>query len=1225
MITVGGFASRACKIRDFCAGGMFLTPLDDVAQSPFANPGSIPKGDAATIEFSVPIGSDSRYFKLHAVVARAFEGGMGVAFSNPDAAALKVLEGLARIASLSDGSKGASADEAVVVLSRDVLSRRLLPLIQSFFENINERLLLAARQASNNLQQSAHFDAITELEKLKGLIERLFSDHLLEGFNRMGNGQCNPEQKLEDACPAELSLLEKEDLEDLLAIGEIIAKAEPRYQGLLREIEQHYSSGVQVPVDKANNPVGPAAVCHAFRNALRESDIQPAVMQLIYRVFDDCVVAELGGVYNELNTALAAREVLPTAMPRKGRVDPHCATALPGGASTSVWGSQQSGGSQDVTLPMLDAGQTAELASGSPLSAEGSSWRGGLPVEPTGAGEGAPAEALAAARPLHREGLAAHPRSEPAGSWAYHPGAGRPGTVSPNPAYGTARTLLQLARGLTHQTTGNTVDSSALVESTMQLACSARANGDKGEREGALCNSEPAVYPQPQQRSQATLKERLLASLKACQSGTEQVYIPEQRLDDVDFLDQILSTITEDPLVCEDAKSWIQRLAIPLGQTTIMDEKFLSSQSHPANQLINQIAQIKPALFAEGGKEGHEIVAEVNRVIEQIEGEQIIDDRLFAAVQGQLAAVLSKQNELYAANVAQVVKAREEQQAFVKARQKTGKEMSPIVRTNARQISDEWLGWLTQAKRLNAGDVVTLGVGSRNPQRGTLVWVGDGHNPCVFVDQLGKKLATLNLQELAMQLHRGSLTIAAASPGAVVDRAVYASLRKIHERIEHHATHDPVTGLLNLKEFHRYLAQVMEEASDGNRHHVLCWLRLEMDQSINSEQAPLAREELLRRIGDVLRQNLSTNAIVARTGDDAFGALLEDCEERDGYRLAEKLRQTLQQYRVSWRDQELSAAGHVGLVPITGGNLTAAGLLEAATKSCSPITDEDQGSDHAYKAESAPRICQGDNEHQAIDVDRSLAESRLRLTCQRIEPIRNADSNNPHYQVVLCLEGEHGNLLPVNDIAPTALHRKQLPVLDRQIVAQVFRWLGTHKSALRGLGSMAINLSTQSLADASFTDYLIEQFTETKVPPGKICFEIAEKSMMASLTSASSLIRTVKEFGCRFTLDDFGRADASYSFMRELPFNYIKIDGIFVKDIMESSSDFAVVKSINEIGHFMGKKTVAKNVENEEILQRVREIGVDYAQGRWIENRNRTDDLIFEMCNEPVEKLALAD
>jgi diguanylate cyclase (GGDEF)-like protein len=1224
MITLDGFGSRACKIRDFCVGGMLLTPLEYAAESPFANPGLVHRGAAVTIDFSVPIGSDSRHFKLHASVARAFEGGMGVAFVNPDGAALRVLESFARMATLSEPLKGATGGETAAVLCQDVLTGRLRPLIRSFFEKIKDRLMLAAREASNNLDQSAHFDAITELERLGDLIERTFSETLLNGFHRMGRGQCPEEQKLEDAFPAELSLLDKNDLEDLLAIGEIIAKAEPRYQGLLTEIEERFSTSVQVPVDKANNPVGPAAVCHAFRGAVRESDIQPKVLQLIYRVFDECVVSELGVVYEELNAVLAAKGVPPTAMSRKVRLEPPSAGSRPGGARTSAVPSPPRSDARRSALPTLDASEVAASTDGLHLPPEGFLGRDDSSFELADPGAGAAGTVPATQLP-HGGGLATYPRTEPSGSWTSPPGASVSGVVRRNPGYGTARTLLQLARGLTYQNPDGIVHSSALGESTMPLACSPAADGDSGERAGALRYIESGTHPAAQQTSHSSLRDGLLASLKARRNNdAEQVHIPEQRLDDIDFLDQILRTIADDPLVCKDAKAWIQRLAIPLGQTTIRDEEFLSSQSHPANQVINQLAQIKPALFEENGNNGNEVVAEVTRLIEQIEGDQALDVRMFAAVQARLAAILARQNDRYAANVAQVVRAREEQQAFVKARQKTGKEVGSIARTNTRQFSDEWLAWLTQAKRLDVGDAVMLDAGSRNPRLGTLVWVGEGHNPCVFVDELGKKLATLSLQELAMQLRRGTLSIAAASQGPVVDRAVYTNLRKIHERIEYHATHDPLTGLLNPKEFQRYLGQVIESAGDEDQHHALCWVRLHMADVIH-EEAHLAREALLRGAADVLRQALSTDAVLARTGDDEFGVLVENCDEREGCRIAAELHQLMQPYQFTWCGQELVAAGQVGLVPLVDGNHTVASLLKAARSDCLSVTDKDEDCGQFHTAKSAQPLCQANGGHQIVDIDKALAENRLRLTCQRIEPVNDADSERPHYQVVVCLEDIDGNLFPVNDNGGTAFHRKQRPLLDRQIIAQVFRWLATHKSALRGLGSVAISLSAQSLSDESFTDYLMEQFTESKVPPGKVCFEIAEKAMVASLNSASTLIRTIKEFGCRFALDDFGRADASYNFMKELPFNYIKIDGVFVKDIMESSSDFAVVKSINEIGHFMGKKTVAKNVQNEEVLQRVREIGVDYAQGYWIENRKHSDDSILRMWKEAIESPALTN
>lgn len=1205
---------------------MFLTPLEDAGQFSFTTSGSVHKDDPVAIDFLAPIGSESRQFRLHAVVVRAFEGGMGVSFCNPDIAALRGLEGLAHVAALSKTTKQTTGGEALAVLCQNVLEQRLFPLIHSFFERINDRLVKAARGANNNLEQSAHFDAITELEKLRGLIERMFLDALQTGFKRIGHAQYPEQEGLEKTCPTELSLVDKTELEDLLAIGEIIAKAEPRYQSSLEEIEQRFSSSVHAPVDKANNPVGPAAVCHAFRSALRDSVIPPKVMQIVYRVFDECVVGELGGVYDALNTALAANGILPAVASQSDRTRRYPGVSAAGTAAVPSAGDcPESQPGLNAPSPRLAPAQPVQPASERPVPVGETVWSAGAPFEPvTAARAGAPE--LLPSYPFSYGG--APPLGQrwgtPETARPLASEVGEPGTARRAGGYGTARRLLQLAQGLTSQAFDSSVDSSVLNGSAAATFLSSKSNADIKKAEGVPSRMSPANSVASQQGPEVALKERLFTALQSAHKGVEAGYVPQERLDEVEFLDQVLGAIAGDPLVCDDAKAWLRRLAIPLGHGTIMDGDFLSSQSHPATQMINQIAQIKPALFAEDGKGGAEVIAEVNRIIEQIERQETPSAAVFAAAQDQLAAILARQNERYDANVAQVVKAREEQQAFVKSRQGSGKETSPSGRANPRKVSNEWLGWLAQAKQLRVGDAVTLGVGTQNAHRGKLVWIGDGHNPFVFVDDAGKKLATLSLQELAMQLRRGNLAISAAGSGPVVDKAVYENLRKIHERIEYHATHDSLTGFLNAKEFQRHLEQAALETGEGDRNHALCRLRLQMEQSSLPEEAALVQQALLRGVADALQQALGESAVLARMGDDTFGALLENCGKGDGDRLADELRRIVQPYRLTWRGREIAATGHVDLLPILNERHTVAHLLGSAALGLSSAPDEVKEVGQIDKAASTWSVSPANQGNKPMGVDQAFAEGLLHLSYRRIEPISNTDSQSPYYQVALCLEDDHGNLVPVDDSGRIRFSCKHGGILDRQVIEQVLRWMATHKSDLRGIGSIAISLSIESFADDRFTSFLMEQFTETKVPPAKICFEISEKSMVANLPGVSSFITTTKEFGCRFALDDFGRADTSYSFLKDLPFNYLKIDGNFVKDILESSSDFAVVRSVNEIGHFMGKKTVAKKVGNEQVLQRLQEIGVDYAQGPWIDAKMRAEDRIFGAWNEPLEKPAYA-
>lgn len=1211
-ITVGGFGPRAGKIRDFCAGGMFLTPLEHGAQLPLAIPGSVSTGDAVTIEFSAPTGLHTKPFELHAVVVRTFEGGLGVAFSNPDAAALGALEAFARLASASRFPKDATGSQATVALCQQVLAKRLPGLVQAFFETINERLVLAARGATSNVEQSSYFDAITELQKLRAAIERGFADSVLEGFEHMGAGQGNRGQPGEDACPAELSLLDKDDLEDLLAIGEIVAKAEPRYQELLTEIEQRLAHSARVCLDKASNPVGPAAICHAFRSALRTSNLPIRVMQIIYKVFDDAVLGRFGHVYEELNGVLAANGVpLEPAQPDAGirsddmltspdgvATDESPSQRLAGGASSSAWGARQqpaaASGPSSPARDAIDGGDTT--------------WEPGA--------LGNPAPAALASRGQRYPGGVAWPTRRQVPESASYPFEAR-GSGTPKGTYGTGRKLLQLVRGLMGPMSDRPVNPASRLEPAAQSAYTLRADGaGNGDSAGAPTRLQHVAHPELLQAPFAASSASHVATLRAGGEDVLHAEVSEACLEDVAFLDQVLGSIEEDPFVCEDAKNWIQRLAIPLGKTAVRDKEFWSCESHPASQVLDQIAQLRPALLTQDGQQEHEVVAEVNRIIEQIEREQAPDARIFAGAQAQLAALLAKQNERYATNVCQVVQAREEQQAFVKARQTAGKEAIPAPRTRARAIPDEWQAWLSRAKRLNVGDVVTLDAGSRNPRRGTLAWIGEDHNPCVFVDELGNKLATLSLQELAMQLHRGTLNVAVGAPVPIVDRAVYASLRKLHGRIEYHATHDSTTGLLNPKTFRRHLAHALDQGGDGKHPPVLCWLRLPVPGSLAGDEAAFAQQALLRGLADVLRKRLGNRAVLARAGEDVLGALTEVRDENGGGSIAEELRRLVEQYRITWRGQDLVAHGDVSVVPIVEGYRRVAGWLAHAASGAYPdaaVLDES-----THEAQSRQPVCRQHAMPEAVDIDRALTPGRLRFMCQRIAPTHNGEGENPYYQIVLGLQREDGSALPLSEVPQTPYLRRYLPALDRQVIAQVFRWLWAHRSVWRHISGVAINLSAQSVSDESLTEFLVQQFTESKVPPGKVCFEIAEQSMVASLTSASSLIRTIGEFGCRFALDDFGGAEASYSCLKELPFCYIKIDGSFVKDILASPSDFAVVKSINEIGHFLGKKTVAKTVETEEVLRHLCDIGVDYAQGPWIEDANPVDEAIIALLNEPI-------
>ena len=242
-----------------------------------------------------------------------------------------------------------------------------------------------------------------------------------------------------------------------------------------------------------------------------------------------------------------------------------------------------------------------------------------------------------------------------------------------------------------------------------------------------------------------------------------------------------------------------------------------------------------------------------------------------------------------------------------------------------------------------------------------------------------------------------------------------------------------------------------------------------------------------------------------------------------------------------------------------------------------------------------------------------MEEDRLILNCQQIAPIKGGvvQDVDKHYEILLTMIDELGDTMPPTDFIIAAETYNRMTSVDRWVIERVLNWMSINRDKLDNFGGFSINVSGHSVNDETFPDFVLEQFAKSQAPTGKVCFEITETAAIANLDNAVDFMNRMKIIGCQFSLDDFGTGLSSYSYLRNLPVDYVKIDGVFVKDIAKNPSDYAVVRSINEIGHYMGKKTIAEYVETKEVLELLKEIGVDYAQGFCIEKPLPLEDLKF--------------
>ena len=429
--------------------------------------------------------------------------------------------------------------------------------------------------------------------------------------------------------------------------------------------------------------------------------------------------------------------------------------------------------------------------------------------------------------------------------------------------------------------------------------------------------------------------------------------------------------------------------------------------------------------------------------------------------------------------------------------------------------------------------------------------------------------------------------------GAVSD---VTEAHRLSERLSYHARHDALTGLVNRWEFENRLRRLLNTVRSEPAEHAFCYLDLDQFKVVNDSFGHIAGDELLRQVATLLNEKIRKRDTLARLGGDEFGVLMEHCSLEQAQRVAVSLREAVEAFRFAWESRGLKIGVSIGLVPITETSESMTGVLSAADSACYAAKEQGRNRIHVYHDDDETLGKRRGQMRWVSTINRALEENRFRLHYQPIRSLSGGEQR-PHYELLLRMKDEHGGTAqPSNFLA--AAERYDLAVaIDRWVVRAALVWLANHRAHLERLHLCAINLSGHSLADERFIDFVIGEFERTGVPPEKLCFEVTETAAIANLADAVQFMVTLQSLGCRFALDDFGSGLSSFAYLKTLPVDFLKIDGLFVRDAVRDPTDLAMVKSIHEIGKMMGKRTIAESVESAEILEKIGEIGVDYAQG----------------------------
>ncbi|HMM75827.1 MAG TPA: EAL domain-containing protein [Gammaproteobacteria bacterium] len=419
---------------------------------------------------------------------------------------------------------------------------------------------------------------------------------------------------------------------------------------------------------------------------------------------------------------------------------------------------------------------------------------------------------------------------------------------------------------------------------------------------------------------------------------------------------------------------------------------------------------------------------------------------------------------------------------------------------------------------------------------------------------------------------------------------------KLSEKLSYHASHDELTGVANRKMLEARLARVLESAHSEGSCHALVMLDVDQFKIVNDTCGHDTGDELLRQVARRLLDVIRKRDTLARIGSDEFALLLEDCRLEDAVAIADAARRALEATPFEWAGAHHPISASLGVVALDAGCETVMSALAMADTACYAAKDSGRNRLHVYQAGDAKVETRHGEMRWAARIGEALRSDRFELNLQEIAPIAGEGAGD-HYELLIRMRDDRGGLILPNEFLPAAERYNLAAELDRWVIGHALSWLSEHPALLSRLHLCSINLSGQSFCNDEVLNFILDQIERHGVAPSKLCFEVTETAAISDIVQATRFICTLRERGCLFALDDFGSGFSSFTYLKSLPVDFVKIDGSFVRDIANDSIDLAMVKSINDIGHVMGKKTIAEFVEDENVLALLKVVGVDYAQG----------------------------
>lgn len=452
--------------------------------------------------------------------------------------------------------------------------------------------------------------------------------------------------------------------------------------------------------------------------------------------------------------------------------------------------------------------------------------------------------------------------------------------------------------------------------------------------------------------------------------------------------------------------------------------------------------------------------------------------------------------------------------------------------------------------------------------------------------------------------------------GVIVIFRDVTEMRSLSYKLTYQATHDSLTGLINRREFEHRLTETIQHAHSDNGQHALCYIDLDQFKIINDAAGHAAGDELLKQLAGKLSPKLRRSDVLARLGGDEFGVILEGCNEKVAVKIANDLLDAIRQTRFSWQNNSYEIGASIGVVPISNLTGSVSYVLSAADAACYEAKERGRNCIHVYHQDDVDVAKRRGEMRWANNIQQAIANDEFAISYQKILPLSNSSSPQQYYEMLIRLEGKNQDLIPPMAFIPAAERYNLMTEIDRWMVKQAIRTLHEVTSQFNDPGLvLSVNFSGQSLSDNQFLDSVIYEVKNAGIDPSHLCFEITETTAISNLSQVIEFIKKLKDQGCLFALDDFGSGLCSFSYLKSMPVDFLKIDGSFIRDICNDPLDRAFVEAIHRISHLMSLKTVAEYVEQDDTLALIRNLGIDYAQGYFISLPQPLEELLRDLSS----------